>query len=156
MVHDLAETEAPQVLIDGEGSARPVVLYDGLCGFCDRTVQFVLARDRSAAIRFAPLQGAFAKQVVSRHPELAAIDSLVFVEHPGSAGEVIQVRSRAALALARHLSWGWRTVARLAALVPVRIGDRLYDAFARRRYRWFGRRETCAVPAPAARERFLD
>src|SRR6185436_14356621 len=58
----------------------PVLLYDGLCGFCNGTVQFVLARDRRGVMRFATLQGEFARGIVARHPELAGVDSLILVE----------------------------------------------------------------------------
>ena len=61
-------------------SDGPVLLYDGLCGFCDGTVQFILKHDRRGLLRFATLQGDFARGVIDRHPELGGIDSLVLVD----------------------------------------------------------------------------
>lgn len=132
-----------------------VLLYDGLCGFCDRAVQFVLARDRHARLRFAPLQGEFARGVLARHPELAQVDSLVLVERDARSGqERIFVRSDGALRVAHHLGGAWRLTALLRVL-PRGLRDLAYDAFARVRYRLFGRHDTCPIPAPAQRARFL-
>ena len=74
---------------------RPVVLYDGVCGFCNHAVQFLLRADRRGELRFAALQGDFARGVIDRHPELASLDSLVFVDHPGLPAERVTVRSPA-------------------------------------------------------------
>ena len=133
----------------------PVLLYDGLCGFCDHAVQFVLARDRHARLRFAPLQGEFAQGVRERHPELAGVDSLVLVERDARTGhERVYVRSDGALRVAHHLGGAWRLAA-LLRVVPRALRDLAYDGFARVRYRVFGRHDTCPLPPPAQRSRFL-
>jgi predicted DCC family thiol-disulfide oxidoreductase YuxK len=130
-----------------------VLLYDGLCGFCNGTVRFILARDRSGPMRFAPLQGEFARGVLARHPEVAGVDSLLLLERRAD-GERVYVRSAAALEVAAYLGGAWRAVG-LLRVVPAFIRDRLYDVFARFRYRWFGRYQACPVPEPGVRERFL-
>ena len=133
----------------------PVLLYDGLCGFCDHSVQFVLARDRHARLRFAPLQGEFARGVLARHPELAGVDSLVLVERDAATGEERAfVRTDGALRVAHHLGGAWRLTALLRG-VPRGLRDLAYDAFARVRYRVFGRHDACRLPAPEQRARFL-
>ena len=133
----------------------PVLLYDGLCGFCDHAVKFVLARDRHARLRFAPLQGEFARGVLSRHPELAQVDSLILVERDARTGEERTfVRSDGALRVAQHLGGPWR-LALLLRAVPRGLRDLAYDAFARVRYRLFGRHDACRLPAPEQRARFL-
>ena len=136
--------------------ASPVLLYDGLCGFCDRTVQWLLRVDRGRVFRFAPLSGEFATGVLSRHPDLQGIDSLVLVEpaEDGNSGRV-WVRSGALIKCAKHLSGMWHLLTALA-LVPRPLRDWGYDAFARRRYRLFGRFDECPVPPPDVRDRFLD
>ncbi|MEQ9570293.1 MAG: DCC1-like thiol-disulfide oxidoreductase family protein [Longimicrobiales bacterium] len=138
------------------GAPAPVLLYDGLCGFCDGAVRFVLAHDRRGVLRFAPLQGAFAAGVVERHPEIADVDSLVVVE-PGSdtESERVRVRSDAALAVARQMGGPWRALSVFRA-VPRLVRDVVYDGIARNRYRWFERRDACRVPDPSVRERFVD
>jgi predicted DCC family thiol-disulfide oxidoreductase YuxK len=136
-------------------TAGPVLLYDGLCGFCDRTVRLVLRADRGGVIRFAPLQGAFATGVIERHPELEDVDSLILVENPGLTDERVAVRSDGALRVAEILGGGWRLLTVLA-LVPRPLRDWAYDVFARWRYRIFGRFEACPIPPADARSRFLD
>jgi predicted DCC family thiol-disulfide oxidoreductase YuxK len=134
----------------------PVLLYDGLCGFCDGTVQFILKHDRRGTLRFATLQGEFARGVIARHPELQGVDSLVLVEPADdSTSERVSVRSAGALRLARYLGGPWH-IARAVAIVPRFVRDWAYDGFARIRYRVFGRYDSCPIPSPAQRARFID
>jgi predicted DCC family thiol-disulfide oxidoreductase YuxK len=133
----------------------PVLLYDGLCGFCDGTVQFILRHDRRGTLKFATLQGDFARDVITRHPELAGVDSLVLVERDSSGTEHVHVRSDGALRVARYLGGAWH-LARAAAIVPRFIRDWTYDGFARIRYRVFGRYDACPIPSPEQRARFID
>jgi predicted DCC family thiol-disulfide oxidoreductase YuxK len=133
----------------------PVLLYDGLCGFCDGTVQLILRHDRRGTLRFATLQGEFAREVIARHPELAAVDSLVLVDRDGAGRENVYVRSEGALYVARYLGGAWH-VARVIAVVPRFLRDWAYDAFARMRYRVFGRYDSCPIPTPEQRARFID
>ena len=87
-----------------------MLLYDGLCRFCDGTVQFILKHDRRGTLRFATLQGDFARDVIARHPEVAGVDSLVLVEPDLDSGrERVYVRSEGALRIARYLGGAWRT-----------------------------------------------
>ena len=134
----------------------PILLYDGLCGFCDMVVQFVLAQDTRGVIRFAPLQGEFARALIERHPELRDVDSLIFVEEPSTPDERVFVKSEGAMRVARYLGPFDRMLARAMAIVPRIFRDALYDILARARYRVFGRRESCRAPSAAQRVRFLD
>jgi predicted DCC family thiol-disulfide oxidoreductase YuxK len=132
----------------------PVLLYDGNCGFCDGAVKFILRRDPGGEVRFATVQGAYGASVVSRHPELAGVDSLIWVEGSG-ASERVWIRSDGALRSARYLGGIWRALGALGYLVPRPIRDAAYDAFARRRYRWFGTSENCELPKPEELARFI-
>ncbi|MEJ2541674.1 MAG: DCC1-like thiol-disulfide oxidoreductase family protein [Gemmatimonadota bacterium] len=134
-------------------AAPPVLLYDGLCGFCDRTVRFLLTRDPGGAMRFAPLQGETADGVVRRHPWLEGVDSLVLVMRR-DAGESVYVRSDAVLGVAEYLGGLWR-LAGVCRLVPRVVRDWAYDLFARYRFIMAGRRDTCRIPDPDERTRFL-
>ena len=137
-------------------TSNPVLLYDGQCGFCNRGVQQVLRHDRRKNMMFAALQGDYGKSILTRHPELNGIDSLVFVEPLDFAYlEQVFVRSDAALRVASYLGWPWK-LALAAYLIPRPVRDFLYDQFAKRRYRWFGKYEKCMPPPPEVRERFLD
>ncbi len=137
-------------------SESPVLLYDGLCGFCDGTVQFILRHDRRGTLKFATLQGEFARGVIERHPELAGVDSLVLVERDATSGEEkVYVRSAGALEVARYLGGAWQ-LARAVGIVPRFLRDWAYDGFARIRYRVFGRYDSCPIPTPEQRARFID
>jgi len=133
---------------------RPVLLYDGRCGFCDWTVQFILARDAGGAMHFAPLDGEYARQVLKEHPSLRDIDSLILVEAGVDVHSPL-VRSDAILAIAGYLGWPWRA-AGVSRIVPRPLRDWAYDLFARHRYRLFGRYDHCPLPSPGQRARFLD
>lgn len=137
-------------------SDSPVLLYDGLCGFCDGAVQFILRHDRKKTLRFATLQGDYARAIFARHPEIAGIDSLVLVERdPVTGTESVHVRSSGALAVARYLGGPWH-LARVVAIIPRFLRDFGYDSFARVRYRVFGRYNSCPIPTPEQRARFID
>ncbi|MET0474451.1 MAG: DCC1-like thiol-disulfide oxidoreductase family protein [Mycobacterium sp.] len=136
-------------------SEPAILLYDGTCGFCDGAVKFILRVDRRGELRFAALDSDFGAAVLERHPALKAVDSVVYVEAPGSADERVSVRSAAALRVARYLGGPWRALGAVAGLVPAPVLDWLYDRFAAIRYRVFGRIDSCALPAPEVRARFI-
>ena len=132
------------------------VLYDGLCGLCDRAVVFLLKRDRTGRLRFGALQGKSAAAVRLRHPDLPPADeTFVLVARPDSVDERVRVRSDAALTALAHLGGLYR-LATVLKVIPRPLRDALYSAVARRRTRWFGRLDTCRVPTPAERVRFLE
>ncbi|HVF41390.1 MAG TPA: DCC1-like thiol-disulfide oxidoreductase family protein [Pyrinomonadaceae bacterium] len=134
--------------------AAPVLLYDGVCGFCNKSVQMILDNDRRGTLRFAALQSDYGRAVVGRHRELEGVDSVVFVE-PSAGGERVHVRSEAALKVAAYLGGLWK-VFLCAYVVPRPLRDYLYDLFARNRYKFFGKSEQCMRPPAEARARFLD
>jgi predicted DCC family thiol-disulfide oxidoreductase YuxK len=135
-------------------AGAPVLLYDGVCGFCNKTVQLILGLDRRGTMRFAALQSGYGLSVVERHPELRGVDSVVFVEAAPTGGERVYVRSDAALKVASYLGGFWKLFL-AARVVPRRVRDYLYDLFARNRYKVFGRYDACMLPPPEVRSRFL-
>lgn len=136
---------------------RQLVLYDGTCGLCDRSVQQLLRLDRRGVLSYAPLQGATAAALAAagRLPVGPGFDSMAFVRDAGSGRETVLLRSDAVLA-ALAAAGVPRWLLAPARAVPQRLRDRLYDAVARRRYAWFGRVDACRLPAPEVRARFLD
>lgn len=134
-----------------------ILLYDGVCGFCNGVVQFVLKYDRKGTLNFAPLQSGLGREILSRFPRLQAIDTVVFYEPQAADGspEKALIRTNAALRLAGYLG-GWWRLFQVFWLVPRPIRDFCYDLFARYRYRWFGKHETCVIPPREVRSRFLD
>lgn len=127
-----------------------LVLYDGTCGFCDTSVQWILRHDAAGTFRFAPLQGETAREVKARHPEMPEdLDSIVLVD-----GEHVSWRSEAIFRICARLDGAWKVLAWLRWL-PRALTDLGYRIFASHRYRWFGRVDSCRVPAPGQRARFL-
>lgn len=130
----------------------PLVLFDGVCNLCSASVRFLVERDRRGTLRFAAIQsavGAAAFARAGRPPPEGDPDSLVLVED----GALLE-HSTAALRIARHLGGPWRLFAGLL-VVPRALRDPVYRFVARNRYRWFGRQETCMVPTPELRARFV-
>ena len=131
-----------------------LVLYDGVCGFCDRTVQWLLDVDHSRVLTFAPLQGDTAAAIRTRHPEWPGdLDSIVLVEGSGS-DERVSFHTRAVFGICARLGWPWRALG-LLRWVPSFVADPFYKAFARVRYRIFGTLDACRMPRPDERARFL-
>lgn len=132
----------------------PVVLFDGVCNFCNGSVQFIVDHERDRELRFASLQSAAGAQLLVAHgrrplAEGEAPDSILVV-----ADGRLYEQSAAALRIARHLSRPWN-LARVFVLVPRPLRDLVYRFVARNRYRWFGRTEQCRVPTTALRMRFV-
>jgi predicted DCC family thiol-disulfide oxidoreductase YuxK len=128
-----------------------VILFDGQCNLCHGTVEFVLRHDRRAVFRFAALGSPAARRILaSRGPRADARSSVVLV-----AGDRVHTESTALLRILGGLAapWSWL---RVLGLVPRPLRDALYRCFARRRYRWFGRRTTCRATDSEWAGRFLD
>ncbi|MBI3783381.1 MAG: DUF393 domain-containing protein [Deltaproteobacteria bacterium] len=132
-----------------------LVLYDGVCGFCDRTVQHLIALDKAGRLHFAPLQGPTGTAILSRHPEVPkGLDSILYVES-ASGTESVRWWSQAVLHIAAALELTSPLLA-LAGWLPRWCADLGYRAFAAVRYRLFGRLNQCRVPSAEQRARFLD
>jgi len=136
-------------------SRPPLLLYDGYCALCDRTVRFLLRVDRRGVLRFAALQGETAASIAARRPEMAGVDSVVFVAGGEAGHERVALRSAAVIGALRAVGGVWRAVAALLVIVPRPLRDWGYDLVAARRKRWFGEYDACPVPPPEVRGRFL-
>lgn len=126
-----------------------IVLFDGVCNFCDSTVQFIHARDKRDYFRFAALQSETGARL-QKEFGLHNIDSVILVER-GAA----YTRSTAALRIAKKLGGAW-SLAYAFIVVPRFIRDFAYDLFAKNRYRLFGKKDACGLPTPELRKRFID
>jgi predicted DCC family thiol-disulfide oxidoreductase YuxK len=136
-------------------STAPVLLYDGVCGVCNRGVQTILRFDRRGTLRFAALDSDFARAVIARHPELADVDSVVYVTNPGGSDETVDVQSAAMLRVAEYLGGPWRLTLAARAIPPF-LRDWAYARFAEIRYHVGGHYDTCPIPPPEVRSRFID
>jgi predicted DCC family thiol-disulfide oxidoreductase YuxK len=136
---------------------HPILLYDGVCGLCNRFVQFILRRDRSAVFRFASLQSAIAARVLARHGARPAnLDTVYVVVNPELPNEYLLSRSAATIFVLKQLPGVVPAAAFLLQLLPKFLRDAAYNAVARNRYRVFGRSEVCPLPGERDRSRFLD
>jgi predicted DCC family thiol-disulfide oxidoreductase YuxK len=136
-------------------ASRHLLLYDGVCGFCNHLVQFVLARDRGHRIVFAALQSDAGKSTVTAcggDPDV--LSTLYVVANHGTPEARVLTRSRAALFLARELGWPWKA-AGLFGILPTPLLDAVYNVIARHRYRLFGKHDQCLIPRPEDRARFI-
>lgn len=124
----------------------PVIFYDGVCGLCDKSVQFIIAHDKKKIFRFAALQSDLAKEALG---DQITFDSFIYYEH-GKA----YYRSTAALMTIRKLGGLWQLLYGFIIVPPV-IRNAVYDWVARNRYKWFGRFDACKIPTPEQRSRFL-
>ncbi len=147
--------------VSGSPGGRPVIFYDGVCGFCNRVVRRTIRRDPEGLFRFAPLQGELARAALARHgvtlPAAGSSDLGTFylLLDPGGPGERLLARSEAVLFILRHLP-KHSLAAGLYLLLPRLLRDALYNFVARHRYRWFGRYDACPLPRPEERARFLE
>jgi predicted DCC family thiol-disulfide oxidoreductase YuxK len=128
-----------------------VVLFDGVCNFCNSTVNFIIDRDPAGYFNFAALQSEPAQHLLAGCGlPSGLLDNIVLVEDGAC-----YTRSTAALRILRHLRGPW-VLLYVLLLVPRPIRDAGYDCFARNRYRWFGKRSECSIPSPEIRARFLE
>jgi predicted DCC family thiol-disulfide oxidoreductase YuxK len=137
--------------------SHPILLYDGVCGLCNRFVQFILRRDRNAIFRFASLQCALAARILARHgANPTNLDTVYVVVNHELPDEYLLSRSEAAVFVLNQLGGPWRPAALLLPLLPKFLRDLGYNVVARHRYRVFGRSEACILPRDQDRSRFLD
>jgi predicted DCC family thiol-disulfide oxidoreductase YuxK len=145
-----------QASSDGQGVH--LVLYDGMCGFCNRLLQLLLVADHRdrAVFDFASLQSATGRAIVESaggHPE--ELNSFYVSANYRTPKALVITRGEAALFVAGELGWPWKLTSLIRAL-PSAWLDRAYDLVARNRYRIFGRDEQCLAPRPEFRNRFVE
>ena len=130
---------------------QPVILFDGICNFCNSAVNFTIKRDKKAIIQFAPLQTEKGRMFLRQYNlPTNEMKSFVFIED-GKA----YTRSTAALRVCRYLRGVW-PLCFAFIIVPRFIRDGIYDWIAKHRYKWFGVRQECMMPTPEVRKRFLS
>lgn len=136
--------------------SNPIVLYDGVCGLCNRLVQFILKRDVDGRFRFASLQSGFAETVLKRHgADSHDLDTFYVVIDHEQPGERVLMRSDAILHVVKTLGGIW-TLAGVGRLLPRVLRDWMYGVVARNRYRVFGKHESCMLPEPKHRDKFIE
>ncbi|MFT5124937.1 MAG: putative DCC family thiol-disulfide oxidoreductase YuxK [Kiritimatiellia bacterium] len=132
-----------------EPDDQPVVLFDGVCNLCTRSVQFIIKRDPKKHFRFASLQSDEAKHLLAAHQASSDLSSIQLIE-----GGRLYDRSSAALRICRHLNGLWPLLFGFI-VIPKVLRDMVYNWIARNRYAWFGKTESCMLPSPETADRFL-
>ncbi len=129
---------------------HPVILFDGVCNFCNGTVNFIIRQDKKNIFRFAALQSAKGQELLQQnYLSSKTWDSIVLIEKG-----VAYKASAAALKLFNRLPWYWKWT-QLFWIVPPFLRNAVYDFIARNRYKWFGKKEKCMIPSEKIKQRFL-
>lgn len=134
-----------------EIKSNKIILFDGVCNFCNYWVNFAIKRDRKKKLKFTTLQGETAKQLLLKfHINPISINSVVFIDK-----DKAYTQSSAAIRICKYLNGGWKLFYGFM-IFPKFIRDFFYNIIARNRYKWYGKKESCMVPTPEVKERFLD
>lgn len=127
-----------------------IILFDGVCNLCDSSVQFIIKRDPEGKFKFASLQSGIGQELLKKHGLKSTINSFVLIEN----GKVY-VKSGAAIRISKQLYGLWK-MSTVFLVIPPFIRDSLYSVIAKNRYKWFGKKESCLLPSPEWKNRFLD
>lgn len=126
-----------------------IILFDGLCNFCDHSVQFIIKRDNKAIYKFTSIQSDVGQKILQKYKVPTYVDSLILISN-----NKYYTKTSAALRICKDLNGGWKLLQCLL-IVPKPIRDFFYSILSKNRYKWFGRKESCAIPSPELRKRFL-
>ena len=134
---------------------KNILLFDGVCNFCNYWVNFIIRNDKRKIFLFAPLQSEAGRKIFSEcnipSSKENEHDSVILVQD----GKYF-LRSEVAIAIAKILGGKWFIVYFLLKIIPKFLRDTVYDFIAKNRYQWFGKRDTCMIPEEGVRERFLE
>ncbi|MBZ9631762.1 thiol-disulfide oxidoreductase DCC family protein [Salegentibacter sp. LM13S] len=131
---------------------KKIVLFDGVCNLCNNAVTFIIEHDKKDVFRFASLQSEIGKKLVEeRGMDPEELDSIVLID-PGVA---YYRKSTAALEISRELSGGYSLLKNFS-FIPEGLRDGIYNFVANNRYKWYGKKESCMIPTPKLKSKFLD
>ncbi|WP_174732792.1 thiol-disulfide oxidoreductase DCC family protein [Mesobacillus harenae] len=128
---------------------NPIILFDGECNFCDSSVQFIIKRDKKEVFHFASLQSEAGQELIKKFNVPPDVDSMILIED-----DKVYYKSAAALRISRHLEGAWKLLYGLT-ITPSPIRNAVYDIVAKNRMKWFGKKDSCMLPPPNVRKRFL-
>ncbi|WP_372751240.1 thiol-disulfide oxidoreductase DCC family protein [Labilibaculum sp.] len=129
--------------------SNPIILFDGVCNLCDKSVQFLLTYNRKENLHFASLQSTFAKNLLQKeNVQFQDLSTVIYIEN-GKA----YTKSAAIFEVSKHLIYPWKAI-HYFSFIPKRITDWLYELIAKNRYNWFGRKNECILPKSEWQDRF--
>ncbi len=129
---------------------NPVILFDGVCNYCNAMVNFAIRNDKKAILKFAPLQSEAGKRLKEEYKIAPEIDSVILIEQ-----DKVYAYSDAAIRISKYLRWPAKILYGLI-IIPKFIRQPFYKWVAKNRYKWFGKKEECMIPAPDVKARFLN
>ena len=128
-----------------------VILFDGVCNFCNSSVNFIIDNDKNNTFKFASLQSVFGQKILKKfNLPVDSFSTLILTD-----GNTYYTRSSAALRIAKHLRFPYNLFYAFI-IVPPFIRNLFYDIIARNRYKWFGKRDSCRLPSPEERDKFIE
>jgi predicted DCC family thiol-disulfide oxidoreductase YuxK len=134
---------------------RPVLLFDGVCVFCNRTVQFLIRRDRKATLRFVPLESPLGQALLAQCNAQDGPEGIILITNTLTPAAHLSRRTEAFSDVLQLLPTPWNTLGRALRLIPRPLREWGYTLFARYRYRLFGQHPTCPLPTPGQRSKIL-
>ena len=135
---------------EGTENCHGVIVFDGICNFCNSCVNFIIARDDKNTFTFAPIQSQTGLEMLKKYNISSDnIDTFLLVKNSKPL-----TKSDAALTIAKELRKPWNYLA-ILGFIPKPIRDYVYSLIARNRYKWFGKKEQCMIPTPELRKKFL-
>ena len=129
---------------------NPVILFDGVCNYCNAMVNFAIRNDKKAILKFAPLQSQAGKRLKEEYKIAPGIDSVILIDQ-----DKVYTYSDAAVRISKYLRWPAKILYGLL-IIPKFIRQPFYKWVAKNRYKWFGKKEECMIPTPDVKARFLD
>lgn len=127
-----------------------IILFDGVCNFCNSSVNKIIRHDKKNRFKFAPLQSEIGKKLLEKHSiDSSKIDSIILIENDSAF-----IKSTAILKISKHLS-GLYPLAYGFIIIPAFIRNIVYDFIARNRYKWWGKKESCMIPTQEVKEKFI-
>ena len=129
---------------------NPVILFDGVCNYCNAMVNFAIRNDKKAILKFAQLQSQAGKRLKEEYKIAPGIDSVILIDQ-----DKVYTYSDAAVRISKYLRWPAKILYGLL-IIPKFIRQPFYKWVAKNRYKWFGKKEECMIPTPDVKARFLD
>ena len=133
-----------------ELKVQKIVLFDGVCNYCNAMINFAIRNDKRALLKFAPLQSDTGRRLKEQYKITPEADSMIFIENNKA-----YTYSDAAIRIAKHLDWPAK-IFYAFRIVPKFTRDPFYKWIAKNRYKWFGKKEECMIPTPDVKARFLS
>ena len=128
-----------------------IILFDGVCNFCNSSVNKIIRHDKKNRFKFAPLQSEIGKKLLEKHSiDSSKIDSIILIEKDAAF-----TKSTAILKISKHMS-GIYPLAYGFIIIPAVIRNLVYDFIARNRYKWWGKKDSCMIPTQEVKEKFIS